>query len=153
MVFCGTSDGIDIGNYCIAVNPSIQFANSPSVPEIGGTEEMVDARRRQNCDLLKIFCKIYPFTFFQWAKPKRPLKVGIFEDLIEAHPTLSKTRLKRLLRDYTSTYRYVRLVSQKVPRVDLSGSFAGNVTDYEQEQAIKDLAKRAGTSLLQEAAE
>jgi len=114
---------------------------------------MADIRRQQNRDLLKIFCKIYPLTFFPWAMPKRPLKVGIFEDLVAAHPALSKTRLKRLLRDYTSTYRYIRLIAQKVPRIDLNGDFAGNVSDDEQEQAISDLARRSGTSLLQEAAE
>lgn len=98
--------------------------------------------RARNDHLLKVFRTIYPHTFAIWSYPKRPLKVGIFKDLVEAHPTLDKKQLKFFLRGYTSTRRYVGLIAKGVYRVDLAGNISGKITERERDLAISELNRR-----------
>lgn len=65
-----------------------------------------------------------------------PLKIGIFDDLasrLADDEKVSKTRLRTALRQYTSSWRYLRSVKAGVARVDLDGKEAGIVeADHEQ---------------------
>ncbi|CGA77621.1 ProP effector [Salmonella enterica subsp. enterica serovar Typhi] len=55
----------------------------------------------------------------------RPLKIGIFQDLVErvgGEMNLSKTQLRSALRLYTSSWRYLYGVKPGATRVDLDGA-------------------------------
>lgn len=55
----------------------------------------------------------------------RPLKIGIFQDLVErvgGEMNLSKTQLRSALRLYTSSWRYLYGVKPGATRVDLDGN-------------------------------
>lgn len=55
----------------------------------------------------------------------RPLKIGIFQDLVErvgGEMNLSKTQLRSALRLYTSSWRYLYGVKPGATRVDLDGT-------------------------------
>lgn len=57
----------------------------------------------------------------------RPLKIGIFQDLVErvgGEMNLSKTQLRSALRLYTSSWRYLYGVKPGATRVDLDGRAA-----------------------------
>lgn len=59
----------------------------------------------------------------------RPLKVGIFQDLVErvgGEMNLSKTQLRAALRLYTSSWRYLYGVKPGAVRVDLTATRAAN---------------------------
>lgn len=75
---------------------------------------------------------------FKLEGDSRPLKIGIFDDLIkrcEDDERLSKTKLRSALRLYTSSWRYLRSVKAGVQRVDLDGKDAGLVDQEHQEHA------------------
>ena len=75
----------------------------------------------------------------------RPLKIGIFQDLVErveGEMNLSKTQLRSALRLYTSSWRYLYGVKPGATRVDLDGNPCGEL----DEQHVSSLKKRKHAS-------
>mgnify|MGYP004707667287 FL=1 len=72
----------------------------------------------------------------------RPLKVGIFQDLVErvqGENSLSKTQLRSALRLYTSSWRYLYGIKAGAIRVDLDGNACGVLDEQHVEHARKQL--------------
>ncbi|QHM71243.1 RNA chaperone ProQ [Mixta intestinalis] len=72
----------------------------------------------------------------------RPLKIGIFQDLVErvqGEMGLSKTQLRSALRLYTSSWRYLYGVKAGATRVDLDGNACGELEEQHIEHARKQL--------------
>lgn len=72
----------------------------------------------------------------------RPLKVGIFQDLVarvEGEMNLSKTQLRSALRLYTSSWRYLYGIKPGATRVDLDGNPCGELDEQHVEHARKQL--------------
>ncbi len=72
----------------------------------------------------------------------RPLKIGIFQDLVErveGEMNLSKTQLRSALRLYTSSWRYLYGIKAGAPRVDLDGNPCGELDEQHVEHARKQL--------------
>lgn len=68
----------------------------------------------------------------------RPLKIGIFQDLVErvgGEMNLSKTQLRSALRLYTSSWRYLYGVKPGATRVDLDGNPCGELEEQHVEHA------------------
>lgn len=74
----------------------------------------------------------------------RPLKIGIFQDLVErvgGEMNLSKTQLRSALRLYTSSWRYLYGVKPGATRVDLDGNPCGELEEQHVEHARSSLKK------------
>lgn len=72
----------------------------------------------------------------------RPLKIGIFQDLVErveGEMNLSKTQLRSALRLYTSSWRYLYGVKLGATRVDLDGNPCDELDEQHVEHARKQL--------------
>ncbi len=72
----------------------------------------------------------------------RPLKIGIFQDLVarvEGEMNLSKTQLRSALRLYTSSWRYLYGIKAGATRVDLDGNPCGELDEQHVEHARKQL--------------
>ncbi|WP_434584142.1 RNA chaperone ProQ [Klebsiella sp. B345] len=72
----------------------------------------------------------------------RPLKVGIFQDLVErvgGEMNLSKTQLRAALRLYTSSWRYLYGVKPGAIRVDLDGNPCGELEEQHVAHARQQL--------------
>ena len=72
----------------------------------------------------------------------RPLKIGIFQDLVErvqGENSLSKTQLRSALRLYTSSWRYLYGIKAGATRVDLGGHACGVLDEQHVEHARKQL--------------
>ena len=72
----------------------------------------------------------------------RPLKIGIFQDLVarvEGEMNLSKTQLRSALRLYTSSWRYLYGIKLGATRVDLDGNPCGELDEQHVEHARKQL--------------
>ncbi|EBQ0283577.1 RNA chaperone ProQ [Salmonella enterica subsp. enterica] len=75
----------------------------------------------------------------------RPLKIGIFQDLVErvgGEMNLSKTQLRSALRLYTSSWRYLYGVKPGATRVDLDGNPCGNPCGELEEQHVEHARKQ-----------
>lgn len=94
-------------------------------------------------EIVALLSEQFPLCFTLTGEAK-PLKVGIFQDLVERlkdNPLLSKTQLRQALRVYTSSWRYLDAVKEGVARVDLDGT-AGELIDLQQaEHALKTLTE------------
>jgi len=94
-------------------------------------------------EIVALLSEQFPLCFTLSGEAK-PLKVGIFQDLVERlkdNPLLSKTQLRQALRVYTSSWRYLDAVKEGVARIDLDGT-AGDLIDAQQaEHAAKTLSE------------
>ncbi|WP_294905028.1 RNA chaperone ProQ [Tatumella sp. UBA2305] len=72
----------------------------------------------------------------------KPLKIGIFQDIVERVPgdsAISKTQLRSALRLYTSSWRYLHGIKAGAARVDLDGNACGELDEQHVEHARKQL--------------
>lgn len=74
----------------------------------------------------------------------RPLKVGIFQDIVgnlTEEDGISKTQLRSALRMYTSSWRYLYGVKEGAKRVDLNGDDCGELDAEHIAHARQQLAE------------
>nr|WP_282667078.1 RNA chaperone ProQ [Providencia rustigianii] len=74
----------------------------------------------------------------------RPLKVGIFQDIVGSlteEDGISKTQLRSALRMYTSSWRYLYGVKEGAKRVDLNGDDCGELDAEHIAHARQQLAE------------
>ncbi|MEX0425451.1 RNA chaperone ProQ [Providencia rettgeri] len=74
----------------------------------------------------------------------RPLKVGIFQDIVgclKEEDGISKTQLRSALRMYTSSWRYLYGVKEGAKRVDLNGEDCGELDAEHIAHARQQLAE------------
>jgi len=84
----------------------------------------------------------YPKTFFVSGKKRKPLKVGIYHDLLAAlRGLVDGQELSLTLHYYTGDIDYLKATKQGQPRFDLNGDVAGEVTDEEELYAKTRLAE------------
>lgn len=82
--------------------------------------------------------KLYPNCF---CEPRRPLKIGIREDIAARHPDLRPGLIASALRTYTRSVGYWSALRAGTPRIDLDGNIAGEVTIEDEQDAQRKIAK------------
>jgi sRNA-binding protein len=82
---------------------------------------------------------------------RRPLKVGICEEIIAQHPEMSGHRIKRLLKEYTRHELYWSTLKAGTPRIGLDGNVAGEVTLEGEQHALIQMARMARRAAAREA--
>jgi len=83
--------------------------------------------------------QLYPRAFFVFHQRRRPLKVGIHNDLVAVLPVRV---LRYALMHYTGNTAYLRALRTGAARIDLQGNAAGAVTADEAAKAQLRLATR-----------
>ncbi len=99
-------------------------------PKLNSSKEVIAflAERFPNC--------------FSTEGEARPLKIGIFQDLVECvqgEMSLSKTQLRSALRLYTSSWRYLYGIKAGATRVDLDGNACGVLDEQHVQHARQQL--------------
>lgn len=92
-------------------------------------------------EVIAFLAERFPLCFTTEGET-RPLKIGIFQDLIERVPesdNVSKTQLRSALRLYTSSWRYLYGVKLGAQRVDLDGNPCGELEQQHVDHARKQL--------------
>ncbi|QTF08201.1 RNA chaperone ProQ [Brenneria izadpanahii] len=92
-------------------------------------------------EVIALLAKRFPLCFTTEGET-RPLKIGIFQDLVERvseMDNISKTQLRSALRLYTSSWRYLYGVKLGVQRVDLDGNPCGELEQQHVDHARKQL--------------
>jgi ProP effector len=90
---------------------------------------------------IDLLAELYPRCFCRTNR--RPLKIGICEEVISQHPEMSRHRIKRLLKTYTQCPEYWSTLTAGTPRIDLEGNLAGEVTAADEADATRKIAKEA----------
>jgi sRNA-binding protein len=101
---------------------------------------------REGLDLL---ADLYPHCFDRMNR--RPVKVGICEEVIAQHPELSRHWIKRLLKDYTQHELYWSTLKAGTPRIGLDGNVTGEVTLEDEQHALIQMAQMARRAAAREA--
>ncbi|WHT00498.1 RNA chaperone ProQ [Pantoea sp. SGAir0180] len=92
-------------------------------------------------EVISFLAERFPHCFSAEGEA-RPLKIGIFQDLVErvqGEMNLSKTQLRSALRLYTSSWRYLYGIKAGATRVDLDGNPCGVLDEQHVEHARKQL--------------
>ncbi|MEH2920351.1 RNA chaperone ProQ [Samsonia erythrinae] len=92
-------------------------------------------------EVIAFLAERFPLCFTTEGET-RPLKIGIFQDLVERvseSDNVSKTQLRSALRLYTSSWRYLYGVKLGAQRVDLDGNPCGELEQQHVEHARKQL--------------
>src|SRR5476651_220197 len=92
-------------------------------------------------EVIAFLAERFPLCFTAEGEA-RPLKIGIFADLvarIQGEESLSKTQLRSALRLYTSSWRYLYGIKLGAQRVDLDGNPCGELEAQHVEHARKQL--------------
>lgn len=92
-------------------------------------------------EVIAFLAERFPLCFSAEGEA-RPLKIGIFQDLVErveGEMSLSKTQLRSALRLYTSSWRYLYGIKAGATRVDLDGNPSGVLDEQHVEHARKQL--------------
>jgi sRNA-binding protein len=92
--------------------------------------------------IIALLAERFPRTFFVVGKNRKPLKVGIYYDLVaDLRDEVSERALSLTLYYYTNEVGYLKSTKQDRPRFDLNGDVAGKVTDEEELYARGRLAE------------
>ncbi|AHG22305.1 prop expression regulator [Chania multitudinisentens RB-25] len=92
-------------------------------------------------EVIAFLAERFPLCFSAEGEA-RPLKIGIFQDLVERvqeEENLSKTQLRSALRLYTSSWRYLYGVKVGAQRVDLDGNPCGELEQQHVDHARQQL--------------
>jgi ProP effector len=84
---------------------------------------------------------LYPLCFFREYELRRPLKIGIREDIIAQHPELQPSVIVSALQNYTRGVPYWSTLKAGAARIDLDGNVAGQVTIEDEQAANAKIAK------------
>lgn len=108
--------------------------------EVGQAE--AEAKRLPNSKaVIAYLADLFP-SCFTVVGDALPLKIGIFEDLaerLEGDEKVSKTRLRTALRQYTNSWRYLRVIKTGAKRVDLDGAEAGIIEEEHESHSQETL--------------
>ncbi|MCM2681153.1 RNA chaperone ProQ [Echinimonas agarilytica] len=97
----------------------------------------------ENREIIAFLAEQFPACFSITGDAK-PLKIGIFQDLIgrlESDERISNTRLRQAIRHYTSSIRYLSSVKEDSLRVDLEGETGDKVSAEHEQHAAERLAE------------
>jgi ProP effector len=84
----------------------------------------------------------FPAAFLKKASEVKPLKIGIFDDIIDFYerldsPPFSKKSLREALNYYSASPAYLNCQKANVARVDLFGNEVDVVTDEQAKYAYQ----------------
>src|SRR5260221_329942 len=113
----------------------------PSRSEVRGIGAM--KKQEAAAAVIDTLAEKWPNAFFADPQKRRPLKVGVRLDILQALPGVNKKTLSAALRFYTRHPCYVQAVVKGQARVDLSGVEVGPVSERDREMAAAELRKGA----------
>ena len=119
-----------------------QRSNRGRRPQRPATERAAGAAPARQHPVLDQLATLVPVLF---GETLLPLKRGIFEDLLAAHPgVLDKESLKAALGLHARSTRYLTVVASGLPRHNLSGQPVEDLTPEQVHHALIEVFRRRG---------
>jgi sRNA-binding protein len=92
--------------------------------------------------VIHLLAERWPNTFYVEVKKRKPLKVGIFQELKAAASDIDPKMLRLALRVYTTSRAYLFACAKGHKRVDLSGNAVEEISREDQTRAAEILEAR-----------
>ena len=120
-----------------------------------------DTIKKEKIKVIDWLIEHFPMAFFKKTKQVMPLKIGIFEDIMDFYqrldsPPFSKKILREALNYYSTSPAYLNAQKEGTARLDLYGNEVDIVTQeqahyayqrYEQRYAARKTESQKNTSL------
>ena len=103
-------------------------------------------RRAITLETRRCLVLLFPQAFAPFGQPKKPLKIGIFSDILAACPDLKPWALGFALKDYCEGLSYKRALAAGGARVDIHGNEVEQVSPEHMAQAAGALAQTSENS-------
>ncbi len=102
--------------------------------------QVVKTSKKDKLQAIDWLTEHFPATFFKQAKQVKPLKIGIYDDLMEFYdrldsPPFSKKILREAINYYSSSPAYLGNQKINAARVDLYGNEMDTVTEDQAKYA------------------
>jgi len=102
----------------------------------GASKGLVRSKQPRFAKLAELF----PATFAILPSDRRPLAIGIHDELLKIETGLSANKLRHALSSYCTSVSYLLQLVEGAPRIGLDGQPVGVVTASESEDAARRLA-------------
>lgn len=133
-------DPADVAHQSEPLPTPAQAQSTPSEAAPATPDKARPKRFEQVAPVLEKLFELYPQLFGQRFLP---LKLGVFQDLLGAHPTVFKRdMLKAALGVHTRSTRYLQAVANGLPRHDLQGQPVQDMAPEHVMMAIIELHAR-----------
>lgn len=90
-------------------------------------------------EVREILVQRFPLAFMPKRSPKKPLKIGIYIDVVHRCHDIGRYRIKLAIADYCNGPTYLRAMFPGAIRFDLDGNAAGDVTESHAAHASEKL--------------
>lgn len=106
-----------------------------------------DSVKKDKLKTIDWLAEHFPAAFFKKSNQVRPLKIGIFDDIIDFYerldtPPFSKKALREALNYYSASPAYLNSQKADVARVDLYGNEVDVVTEEQAKYAYQRYQQR-----------
>ena len=103
-------------------------------------DQQQDIGKKDKLKVIEWLAEHFPAAFLKQITQVKPLKIGIFDDIIDFYerlesPPFSKKALREALNYYSASPAYLRCQRANVARVDLFGNEVDVVTDEQAKYA------------------
>lgn len=105
--------------------------------------------KKDKLEIIDWLIEHFPHTFFKKSNQVRPLKIGIFDDIIDFYerldtPPFSKKAIREALSYYSASPAYLNCQKTGTARVDIYGNEIDLVTDEQAKYAYQRYQERYG---------
>ncbi len=106
-----------------------------------------DSAKKEKLKIIDWLTDHFPGAFFKKPNQIKPLKIGVFDDIIDFYerldtPPFSKKNLREALNYYSASPAYLHCQKANVARVDLFGNEVDVVTDEQAKYAHQRYQQR-----------
>ena len=106
-----------------------------------------DIAKKEKLNTIDWLAEHFPAAFFKKSKDIKPLKIGIFDDIIDFYerldsPPFSKKMLREALNYYSASPAYLNCQKANTARVDLFGIEVDLVTEEQAKYAHQRYQQR-----------
>jgi len=110
-------------------------------------EQQIDLAKKNKLMIIDWLIENFPATFFKKGRQIKPLKIGIFDDIIDFYerlesPPFSKKMLREALNYYSSSPAYLSCQKADTARVDIFGNEVDVVNEEQARYAQKRFMQR-----------
>lgn len=105
-------------------------------------DQQQDIAKKEKLKVIDWLSEHFPAAFLKKANQVKPLKIGIFDDIIDFYerldsPPFSKKSLREALNYYSASPAYLNCQKANVARVDLFGNEVDVVTEEQAKYAYQ----------------
>ncbi|HAT2009427.1 TPA: protein convertase [Legionella pneumophila] len=117
--------------------------------------QQLNATKKDKLQVIDWLIENFPNAFFKKGNQVKPLKIGIFDDLIDFYerldtPPFSKKSLREALSYYSASPAYLNCQKPDTARVDIYGNEVDVVTPEQAKYAYQRYQERYGNKKSQE---